>query len=201
MVEYSQIKNTYRFSCTLCANCCTGDQQVLLTPYDLYKMGRFLHLHNSRQLFDEGWVKLVKGEHDVWRPQILFKNKPFKYCPFLTNELNKDGKLIGRCQLHPANKPLVCAMAPVGRIVDTNKNTDEFVFIKPAPDCPGINSRRENRLEDLLETHRKELDYQWQFFELLDKVRGLKMNANDSLIMLYTFPLSKEFEEIVNNRK
>ena len=197
-MSFIPIAESYKFSCTMCANCCTGDQQVLLTPYDLYKMGRFLHLSNSRQLFEEGWVKLVKGENDVWRPQIRFRSKPFKYCPFLTNELNEDGQLKGRCQLHPQNKPLVCAMAPVGRIVDTEKKKDEYVFIKPAPDCPGMNSRQENRLQDLLKTHRKELDYQWRFFEILQEAKELKLNAKESLSLLYTFSLSDKYEKIAN---
>ena len=162
--------------------------------YDLYKMGRFLHFENSRELFDEGWVKLVKGENEVWRPQIRFKTKPFKFCPFLSNELDNAGKIIGRCQLHPEHKPLVCAMAPVGRIVDTEKRTDEYVFVKPAPDCPGVKNSKENSLRQLLNNYKKELDHQRHFFQLLEKAKKRKLKVKDSLQLLYTFPLGNIFE-------
>jgi len=198
MSRFTPIEESYRFSCTMCANCCTGDQRVMLTLYDLHKMGRFLHFTNSRKLFDEGWVKLVKRENEVWRPQIRFKTKPFKFCPFLNNEMNEEGKMTGRCQLHPKHKPLVCAMAPVGRIVDMDYKADEFVFVKPAPDCPGVRSSKENPLKQLLDTYRRELEYQWSFFELLDKAKELKLNKQDSLDMIYTFPIGEDFVGSIN---
>ena len=201
MTKYIPIKESYRFSCTMCAHCCTGDQEVLLTPFDLYKMGRFLHYETSEELFDNGWAELVKNENNVWRPQIRFKIKPFKYCPFLSNELDEDSTLIGRCQLHPEHKPLVCAMAPVGRIVDMEKNTEEYVFVKPAPDCPGVHSAQQNSLNELLTSLKEELDFQRNYFELLEIAKNRLLSKEQSFERLYQFRLNKPFRVIIADLK
>ena len=172
--DFPEIINEYNFRCTLCANCCTGDQSVLLNLYDLYIMAGHLSMANTKQLFDDHWLRLLKIEQNVWLPQVRFKLKPYKFCPFLISDRSECGKLIGLCSLHPENKPLVCAMAPVGRIIDFESDKDEFVYVKPAPDCPGVNIKQVNYLDDLKKNYKIELVYQKRFFNILEHIKRKK---------------------------
>ena len=148
-MKYDKIDNGYFFQCTLCGNCCTGDQTVLLNRFDLWKMGRFLNFSSTRQLFDKGYLELFRGEQNVFFPKIRFKTKPWKFCPFLINEMDDDGRLYGKCSMHQKHKPLICSLAPVARVVDFTEKTDEYYFVPPAPDCSGIDSKNWIELSDL----------------------------------------------------
>lgn len=193
------ITDTFKFECTRCGNCCTGDQQVFLNPFDLMRMASFLKLASSKELFDRSLVRLVQGENRAWLPQMRFKNKPFRFCPFLINEEDDQGRLLGLCRLHPYHKPLICSLAPVGRRVDLQSGKIDYLLVSPAPDCPGVDSDVKNRLSDVLKVNRTGLSYQTRFFKLLRQALARNWPRQKYLQEFYTFSIMEEFEDILSS--
>lgn len=196
MKNFPEIKDTYNFKCTLCANCCTGDQKVYLDLYDLYKLAQFHKYSNTGLLFSAGLLILVPVDRGVFLPRIRFKHKPFRFCPFLINEANR-----GLCSLHPDHKPLVCSLAPVGREVDFIAGTDRYYYVKPAPDCPGVNSDTQNVLGDIQQIYSRELDWQKAFFFILHHLQDSRWKREEFLENLYTLPTDIPFEDILSEYK
>lgn len=195
------IDNTYRFECRQCGSCCTGNMKIHLNLYDLYKMSRFIKFAGADELFDQKFVYLAPGENKTWIPQIRFKNKPFKFCPFLINEMDEQDRLKGFCSMHPDSKPLICAQAPVGRIIDFKTNSNRWVFIKPAPDCQGIYSLKSNYLKDHKIKYQQELDYQYRFFRILESIKNNNLSKREYLCLLYYFPVDHSFETILEEKE
>ncbi len=198
MKEFQIIQDTYNFNCTMCGNCCTGDMTVHLHLYDLYKMGKYLELNHTEYLFKRNLVKLYAAENNTWQPVIRFKRKPFKFCPFLNNEMDEQGNLISLCDLHPDYKPLICAMAPVGRVADLGEKNDEFIFVKPAPDCPGVEAEQVQYLSQVTQEFDKELEYQKRYFHLLEKCSDLEWSKDLYYANLYCFPVQDNFNRLLN---
>ena len=189
---FSVITDTYYFKCTRCGNCCTGDQKVHLNLYDLYKMAVYHSFESSRLLFKSGQVNLIHTKNGVYLPRIRFKVKPFRFCPYLVN-----GEDTGLCMLHPASKPLICALAPIGRIVDFEEDFERWIFVKPAPDCPGCDAHHAQSLTQLREMFKEELSFQKRFFRLLNTIQPLNWERETFLERLYTFSSSRPFSEIL----
>lgn len=169
-MKQKTIEDTYYFGCTCCGDCCTGDMNIHINLYDLYKIIRRLELEGTKELFSSGLVVLVRGQNNAYIPRIKFRTKPFKFCPWLINDLGEDNVLRGYCSLHPHDKPLVCKMAPVGRIADLSEMRDIYVLTEPTEHCPGMAIRQENHLSDLKDELRVELEYEKRFFSLLEKM-------------------------------
>lgn len=200
-MQFPIIENSYRFECTCCGNCCTGDQEVFLNPYDLFKMARYKGYSHTKRLFDEYLVHLVRTQNKAWLPQIIFKSltkRKLKTCPFLINELDEFNNLKGLCSLHPIHKPLICHMAPVGRILDFKANTEQYIYVKPAPDCPGVHSKKINMLHDLIGLKRPELDYEKRFMKLLDHISFNDPPEIFYLEHFYHFDVNLPFNQIIN---
>lgn len=198
MEEFTIISNTYRFDCTRCGNCCTGDQKVFLNLYDLYKLARFHKFSNTKKLFDSRIVLLVQDQNQAYLPRLRFKLKPYSFCPFLIHEQSRNHVFKTRCMLHPEYKPLICSLAPAGRVIDLDKNSDDFIFVKPAPDCPGVRSQKENSLTELKKTYQQELEYQYSFFRMLQKARAAGLSRNDYLEEIYFFNTEQAFTALTD---
>ncbi len=199
-IEHSEpIQDYFKFQCTRCGNCCTGDQEVFLNLYDLYKMARALGFLHTRDLFTKIVVTLERSQQDVFFPKIRFRTRPFKFCPFLHHESIEPDETITSCALHPDHKPLICHLAPVGRVLDMANNNDYYVFVKPAPDCPGVHSSRENLLSDWLEGLEQELEYQKTFFTILEHIKSFRWNKKQTLEALYFFDVTLPFPEIITS--
>ncbi len=53
------------FSCKCCGDCCSGDMDIFINLYDIYKMAKHLNYTNSRSLFDNGYLSLELGQNSV----------------------------------------------------------------------------------------------------------------------------------------
>lgn len=201
-MNFSIIKNSYNFECTKCGNCCTGDQKVNLNPYDLYKMARYKGFNHTKDLFDSRLVHLVKSQNNAWIPQIKFKSvskKKLKFCPFLVNQITDDNKLLGLCSLHPNLKPLICSMSPVGRVLDFKQETEQYIFVKPATDCPGVERKKANNLVEQIESKKDELDYEKRFIKILDYITLKNIHQKIYIDHLYYFYVHLPFKKIILN--
>ncbi|MBD3224707.1 MAG: hypothetical protein GF313_08255 [Caldithrix sp.] len=195
------IEDVYQFQCTMCGNCCTGDQIVRLDLYDLYRMARFSGFEKTGGLFTSRLVELTPIEPDLWLPRIRFRKHPFKFCPFLQNEWNDREELIGKCLLHPDQKPLVCSLAPVGRMVDFNQKTQTYVFVPPAPDCPGINRSQENYLKTATDAHRRSIQLQDRFFAMMERLKIKTVQTKHWYRAFYNFNVQQPVTAVFASRE
>ncbi len=186
------------FNCRCCGDCCSGEMIINLNIYDLFKMARHLSLKNTKELFDKGFVKLSIGQNGVYIPQIKFKTVPYKFCPFLINDLNEEMVLKGYCSLHPYKKPLVCILAPYSKEFDTKTKDVNYFYTKPTENCPGelLEGKTSNILPDSLHL---EIEYEGDFFNLLQLIRD--KNLIDYCNKLYYFPTSDNFPELFDKIK
>ena len=110
--------DTFRFHCTECGKCCKQRADILLTPYDLNRIARYLGVEISQ----------VIGEYCVWYvgkssklPVVVMNMQgPEQKCPFLERR---------KCKIHAA-KPTVCALFPLGR-VGTDKDYSIRYILQP----------------------------------------------------------------------
>lgn len=188
------MEETYDFQCTCCGDCCTGDMKININLYDLYKLALRFDMDNTSELFSKGLIRLVKVQNDVWTPQIIFKKEPFVFCPWLINDLGEDDVLRGFCSLHPHDKPLICKMAPAGRIVDFPSGDVEYVLTTPTENCPGMQLKNSHSLEELKKTLKVELDYEYRFYRLLEEKTLIAMDRDSMEKKFYSISLSVSFE-------
>ncbi|MDC7231826.1 MAG: YkgJ family cysteine cluster protein [Spirochaetales bacterium] len=181
-----------KFSCTLCGECCSGSMKVFVNSHDIYKMGRFLGLKHSRELFQNKRLILDKGQNGLNLPRILFKEEPFSFCPFLINDFDESEGLRGFCSLHLIHKPLVCRLAPLYREIDLLEKTDDFHFILPHPGCPGKEQEGfidpENERKEL----ERELDFEIRYYRLLSS-----HEEDPSFLWDFSLEDKDDFDEIL----
>lgn len=161
------------FDCTLCGECCSGSMKVFINLYDLYKMARYLKMDNTKELFDKKLVKFDLGQNGFHLPRLQFKRQPFRFCPFLSNDFDEDKGYRGLCQLHLVHKPLVCRLAPFTREIDCEKGSDDFDFVLPHPDCPGINKGSPLSEEETRTALVKELDLEKEYYYYLSQQESI----------------------------
>ena len=165
------------FNCTLCGECCRGDQMVWLNPIDLKRLARHLNLSDSDELIDRRIIVVEAAEYGIRRPRLRFPPTPVgAACRFLINDLDENGRLRGKCVLHGTQaKPLICRLAPLSRELDLNDGSEEWIEIPPVIGCPGWDSDPpppEGRAVSPpeLETQvRTDLDGETEYFRLLSK--------------------------------
>ena len=176
-----------KFTCTLCGECCSGSMKVFLNPYDLYKMGRFLKLSHTEELFEKKLITWDLGQNGITLPRILFKTYPFSFCPFLINDFNENDGLRGRCSLHPDHKPLVCYLAPLTRELDLESGEDSFGFVPPHPDCPGCGKGERVDKETVKQERKDELEKEILYYRRLSR---LSKESPEEIPSLFLFDLT-----------
>lgn len=98
--------DTFKFGCNQCGECCRNRHDILLSPYDLYRISKYLKIKISGVI--EKYCECYIGQ-DSKLPVVRAKPKTDNFvCPFL----NK-----GKCSIHEV-KPVICAMFPLGRATD-----------------------------------------------------------------------------------
>lgn len=109
--------DTFRFSCKQCGKCCINRDDIILTPFDLFRASKKLNMapHEFIKEYCESYI----GDSSR---MVVVRLKPrgsIKRCPLL-----KDRK----CMVHDS-KPGVCAMYPIGRgfMIKAGKYTPESI--------------------------------------------------------------------------
>ncbi|MCW8965688.1 MAG: hypothetical protein OQK82_03240 [Candidatus Pacearchaeota archaeon] len=193
------IKNHYCFDCKMCGECCTGNTEVYVNLYDMYKLCTYLKLDHTRDLFERGLLRPAIAENGGWIPRLQFRKKPLQFCPFVINDMDDDFHLKCYCRLHPNLKPLICKLAPVGRIIDCNTEEINYVSIPPVKTCPGMKSNHLRIIEDLEKDLQDELDYDFRFYMILDTIINTTEWTREITEELYYFPVNESFETVLED--
>lgn len=155
--------------------------------------------HTTEELFNRKLVKLVQLQNECWTPQIIFKKQPFQFCPWLINDMGDDDVLRGFCSLHPSDKPLICKMAPAGRVVDFDNNQIFYMLTPPTESCPGMKVKFENKLSDLKEELHDELELEYRYYNILENLEKKSIPEDLMLKEFYLFQTNRDFEEILSD--
>lgn len=108
-------EDTFEFGCIQCGECCRNRHDILLFPYDLYRIAKYLEkdIHTVIEKYCEVYI----GD-DSKLPVVRVKSKIYNdVCSFLRN---------GKCSIHAA-KPSVCALFPLGRASAPNGEIRYFI--------------------------------------------------------------------------
>ncbi|GAB6152590.1 YkgJ family cysteine cluster protein [Desulfosporosinus burensis] len=95
--------DTFKFSCKACGNCCRNRQEpILLTGYDVFRIAKGLRIE-MQEVVTKYTIGYVGGTSNL--PVLTLKERQDGSCSLLRK---------GKCMVHD-NKPLVCAIYPLGR--------------------------------------------------------------------------------------
>jgi hypothetical protein len=197
-MKQTPLKEIYNFQCTCCGDCCTGNMEININIYDLYKLAVRFGMTSTGELFEKGFIKLVQVQNGCWTPQIIFKTQPFQFCPWLINDLGDDEVLRGFCSLHPFDKPLICKMAPAGRVVDFDYNQISYMLTPPTESCPGMEIKHENTLSVLKKELHDELELEYRYYAILENLEKKAVSELLMRIEFYTFRTDRKFEDILS---
>jgi Fe-S-cluster containining protein len=127
------IKNTigldekFRFNCKGCGNCCRNRDDIMLSPYDLFRACKCLNLSHSE--FIEKYCEVYQGKSSKV-PVVRLKPKPVYEMLFLKTPISNKTECPllkdNHCIVHKS-KPIVCALYPLGRF--WNAETNEINYI------------------------------------------------------------------------
>jgi uncharacterized protein len=151
--EYKTLKpnDTFKFNCKRCGKCCIEIDDIMLNPYDVYRIGKKLNIPSSKVIDD--YVTFVLGSNSKMPIAVLKQkdykafNRELKVCPFLTSNI------VGQCSclIHDA-KPFVCAVYPLGRLTKINSGgITEVSFFEQNTNCPHENHTEIHKLSDWID--------------------------------------------------
>lgn len=116
------LDDTIQFRCKACGKCCKHRDDVILTPYDLFRIARSL-VRTPAEIIERYCV--VYGGKDSHMPIVKIDPvPPDNTCPFLRDR---------KCIVHK-DKPLVCAVYPLARATGPE---GPFYVLKPDVKCGG----------------------------------------------------------------
>ena len=95
--------DSFKFSCKACGNCCRNRKEaIMLTGYDVFRIAKELGIDMQDVVlkYTRGYVGNTSK-----LPVLVLKERPDGSCSLLRK---------GKCIVHQ-NKPLVCAIYPLGR--------------------------------------------------------------------------------------
>lgn len=118
------LDDTFRFRCKACGKCCKNREDVLLTPYDLFRIAWYFGRTPSEIV--NQYCETYAGP-DSYLPVVRIKPvPPDNSCPFLRNK---------KCVVHQ-DKPMVCAVYPLARISQPGEPAP-FYVLQPGTSCGG----------------------------------------------------------------
>lgn len=108
-------EDTFEFGCIQCGQCCHNRHDILLQPFDLFRIAKYLGQDISTIInkYCDGYI----GENSK---MPILRAKPKIHdavCPFLRK---------GKCSVHEV-KPAVCALFPLGRATAPNGEMRYFI--------------------------------------------------------------------------
>jgi len=107
------LDDTFQFKCRGCGKCCKEREDIILNPRDIFRIAKYLNLSHE-QLIVKFCDRYIGSDSRM--PIIRLKPRGVnRVCPFL------EGK---KCRVHFV-KPAVCALYPIGRMVQAS-NTEPF---------------------------------------------------------------------------
>jgi len=177
------IDDPFKFKCLSCGKCCKNREDILFTARDVFRIAQYLGKkpYEIIQQYCDCYVG-TDSRMPIVRLKPVGSNKA---CPFLRDK---------RCAIH-AVKPVVCALYPVGRMVqipiegtgETAKITASYI-LQPT-DC-GSHTRT-NTVRQWLERFNIPVDDEFysEWNELITEISGIIRDADQKFTKASIDPL------------
>jgi len=95
--------DTFKFSCKACGDCCRNRKEsIIITGYDVFRIAKELGIE-MKEVVTKYTIGYIGNNSKL--PVLIMKERPDGSCSLLRK---------GKCIVHQ-NKPLVCAIYPLGR--------------------------------------------------------------------------------------
>jgi Fe-S-cluster containining protein len=175
--------DTFRFTCDRSGKCCRDrfENPILLSPYDVHRLRNNLKIP-SRQFAAKFGCKIFGSESQL--PIMLLdfeqQGKNHNKCPFLMSY---------GCKVYE-DRPLVCRLYPVGRVVDTDMNS--FFFLTKVAEYCKLGTGKEHTIEEWLEEAEVEPYFQWN-----DRFNSLYMEMDHKKYKALELPYKAAFGDIL----
>lgn len=115
------LDDTFTFGCNQCGKCCKYREDIIISPYDLFRIAKFLS-ETPMEVIEHYCIYYIGNDSRL--PVVLLKALGSeRACPFLKRR---------RCTIHQA-KPAACALYPLGRMVksDGKQSSATMYFLQP----------------------------------------------------------------------
>jgi Fe-S-cluster containining protein len=109
------LDDTFDFTCKACGKCCKHREDILLTPYDLFRIAA--DLHRTPKEIIERYCEVYEGGTSHFPVVRAVPVPPDNSCPFMRNR---------KCSIH-AKKPVVCRVYPLARMF-TEEGESRYLF-------------------------------------------------------------------------
>ena len=110
------LDDTFQFTCKACGKCCRNRKDIVLTPYDVFRLAR--HLGRTPEEIINRYCSVYEGSNSHFPVVWLKPVPPDTRCPFLINK---------KCAVHAA-KPVLCRTYPLARISGRTPEDTRFYF-------------------------------------------------------------------------
>lgn len=154
-------QDTFRIKCNECGECCKHRDDILLTPYDIFRICKFLQV-----TFDDfmgTYCELYIGSQSKL-PVVRLRSSAL--CVFLMH---------GKCMVHEV-KPTVCALYPLGRLTGSDTEACGIQYFLQDTQCG--TKDQENVVEDWLKNLGAEHEECVQIWHsMLSKLISLSQNT------------------------
>lgn len=180
---------TIQFECQQCGECCQYRiyGPIKLTGYDLFRLAQFLGYESPLELVQQEIVTI--GFSSGFIPYCILSTTSDGACVFVNR---------GRCTVHSA-KPSVCAVFPLGRIYESQKNTYHYL-ISRRNICPGsgkgtpISAKLWLSNAGILEEDRFHAEYRQAFSDVVMALRKTSQEYRAALFSLIAKCLFTNFD-------
>ena len=118
------LDDKFYFRCKQCGGCCRDRNDILLSPFDIYRIAKQLNKQPADVIYDYGYIYI--GQTSKIPLVSLKMRDDTNECPFLEN---------GHCIIH-TGKPAACALYPLGRFAARKDENDvKISYILQPVDC------------------------------------------------------------------
>jgi len=160
------LEDTFEFNCKACGKCCKQRHDIILTPFDLFRIATFFGRTN-KEIVDR-YCEVYIGDTSHLPIVRLLPVPPDNACPFLRGK---------KCAVHE-KKPVVCRVFPLARMNVAEEDTPRYFY-------SGSDCRHEPKtftvqewigdiaLEEAEEAGRLWMDVITVLFPMMEKVQNL----------------------------
>lgn len=123
MVDILKEDNIVRYKCQRCGMCCKNNNSIVLMPYDIYSMSKYLNLEIPDFLFSYTMITMDENNIPIIR---IAMDKQENKCPFL--KYSKNGHKY-ECDIY-SNKPIICTLSPLSLLLKQEDKAIKLYYLK-----------------------------------------------------------------------
>lgn len=142
------LDDTIKFDCKRCGKCCSSRSDIMLNPYDVYRIAKSLNITTKEVI--QNYCDVYPGNNSGL-PIVTLKEDKRGLCPFLKFSTS-DGKF--GCSINDS-KPGACIMHPIGvvRSVNVNNRDEHSKQFIEVPSCNVHGTETEVKIRDFIKPY------------------------------------------------